>query len=351
MATVTGYKFSGCTVWRVICWLLVAPAAIWAVIRLFGLERGPLGHTPAIQLLAFTPYVAAWSVLPLAVSLALRQWTAAGVALVVVALLAWAVVPRWVNTAATPAGASNASDHPSVRILTSNMLVGKADPATLLGLVRDHRVDVLALQEYTSEAQEALEQAGIGGLLPYRETYPDEGGGGSALYARFPLHDGGVRKNGGGFLQAYALMTVPGAAPLLVESAHPSAPYRLGDQLSIWWSDLAEEPTALAGPDGMTDLADTGPAAPLRILAGDFNATLDHAALRRLIGSGYRDAAEAMGSGLIGTWGPYKGHPIPPVTLDHVLVDKRIGVRAVSVHRVPGSDHRAVFADLAVPPA
>jgi endonuclease/exonuclease/phosphatase (EEP) superfamily protein YafD len=339
-------------VWRVICWLLVAPAAIWAVVRLFGFERGPLAHTPAIQLLAFTPYVAAWSVLPLSLCLALRQWPAAGVALAAVAMLAWAVAPRWVGAGTAASASSSTGDRPSVRILTSNMLLGKADPATLLGLIRDHRVDVLALQEYTPEAEDALEQAGIGDLLPYRETHPDEAGSGSALYARFPLRDGGVRKNGGGFLQAYALMTVPGAVPLLVESAHPCAPYRMGEQLHIWWSDLAEQPTAhagMAGPEAMTGLP--GSAVPLRILAGDFNSTLDHAALRQLIGGGYRDAAEAVGAGLIGTWGPYDGKPIPPVTLDHVLVDRQIGVRAVSVHRIPGSDHRAVFAELAIPPA
>jgi endonuclease/exonuclease/phosphatase family metal-dependent hydrolase len=85
------------------------------------------------------------------------------------------------------------------------------------------------------------------------------------------------------------------------------------------------------------------------VLAGDFNATLDHSGLRRLIRTGYRDAAATVGAGLAGTWGPYDGDPIPPVTIDHVLVDRRVRVRSVSVHRVPGSDHRAVLAELALP--
>ncbi len=87
----------------------------------------------------------------------------------------------------------------------------------------------------------------------------------------------------------------------------------------------------------------------MRVLAGDFNSTLDHSALRQLIGRGYRDAAATVGKGLIGTWGPYHGSQIPPVAIDHVLVDRSIGVRGVSVHRIPGSDHRAVFAEL-IPP-
>jgi endonuclease/exonuclease/phosphatase (EEP) superfamily protein YafD len=87
----------------------------------------------------------------------------------------------------------------------------------------------------------------------------------------------------------------------------------------------------------------------VRVLAGDFNATLDHALLRRLLDTGYRDAAATVGAGLVGTWGPYDGDPIPPVVIDHVLADRRVGVVAVSVHRVPGSDHRAVLASLTPP--
>ena len=40
---------------------------------------------------------------------------------------------------------------------------------------------------------------------------------------------------------------------------------------------------------------------------------------------------------------------MPPVTLDHVLVDRRIGVRDVHVRAVSGSDHRAVLATVTLP--
>ena len=83
----------------------------------------------------------------------------------------------------------------------------------------------------------------------------------------------------------------------------------------------------------------------MRILAGDFNASLDHAAMRRLLDRGYKDAAAQVGAGLIPTWPANKRIP-PIITIDHVLVDHRVGVKAVSVHDVPGTDHRAVFAEL-----
>ncbi len=46
------------------------------------------------------------------------------------------------------------------------------------------------------------------------------------------------------------------------------------------------------------------PGADPVILAGDFNATLDHAAFRRLLDLGYADAASQVGNGLAATWGP-----------------------------------------------
>jgi endonuclease/exonuclease/phosphatase family metal-dependent hydrolase len=49
------------------------------------------------------------------------------------------------------------------------------------------------------------------------------------------------------------------------------------------------------------------------------------------------------------TW-PFTGYGrIPRVTLDHVLADRRIRVRAVAAHRIPGSDHRALYAELILP--
>ena len=119
-----------------------------------------------------------------------------------------------------------------------------------------------------------------------------------------------------------------------IESAHPCAPYAPGMD-RIWRADMALEPRAT--PEGA-----------LRVLLGDFNATLDHALLRSLIATGYRDAAATVGKGLTPTW-PTTDQLIPGVTLDHVLADQRIGVEQVSIHDVLGSDHRAVFAELTLP--
>ncbi|MFI7546268.1 endonuclease/exonuclease/phosphatase family protein [Actinoplanes sp. NPDC049599] len=314
-------------VWHVLLCLLVLPGTAWVLVRLGGWERGAL-----VQLFAFTPYVAAWSVLPVLAALATRRWLAATVAAVTLALFAAAVLPRaFADADRGPQGGV------ALHVMTSNMLFGNADAGSIVELVRRHDVAVLAVQEFSPNAQRSLAAAGLGELLPYSSLGPEYGASGSALYSRFPITDPGVRRNSSGFNQAYGTVQPPGAQAVTVESAHPLAPYSL-EVLGDWRDDLAAEPRT--DPDG-----------PPRILLGDFNSTLDHGPLRDLVKGGYRDAADAAGQGLIGTWGPYDGDPIPPVTIDHVLADRRLGVGAVSVHDIPQSDHRAIVATLRVPAA
>ncbi|MCY1140388.1 endonuclease/exonuclease/phosphatase family protein [Actinoplanes sp. Pm04-4] len=311
----------------VLFWLFILPFLVWAVIRLGGWERGPL-----VQLLAFTPYVAAAAWVPAIVALATRRWTVAAAAVVVAIMLAAAVLPR-----AIPNRDQGLKLGVQLNVMTSNMLFGGADAATIVKLVSERDIDVLAVQEFTTEGKEALAAAGLGAILPYSSLADEPQADGSGLYSRYPITSPGAQRNGGGFMQAYATVQAPEAGPVIVESAHPLAPYARS-ALGQWREDLLAEPHA--------DQSQIP-----RILLGDFNATLDHAPLRELISRGYRDAADATGKGLIGTWGPYDGDPIPPVTIDHVLVDQRIGVREVSVHPIPKSDHRAIIAVLTVPSA
>lgn len=311
--------------------LFVAPFTAWAVVRLAGLERG----WPLVPLLAFTPYAGAASVLPLVTAVALGRWPVAVVAALTTLAFAGCVLPR--VTGRLPRATRRAdpgSGGARLRVLTNNLLSGTADPDEVLDLVRRHRVDLLALQEYTPAAEKALRLAGLAESLPYQVTHPLDKPGGSALYSRFPLTDRGYRALPQEFGQSRATVRVPGAGEVLVESVHPASPSTPG-WLDPWRTGLGAQPPAMR--DG-----------PVRILLGDFNATLDHAPLRRLLRTGYRSAAGSAGAGLVGTW-PYDGTRLPRVMIDHVLVDRRVTVHAVSVHRVTGTDHRAVFAELSLP--
>nr|WP_239132062.1 endonuclease/exonuclease/phosphatase family protein [Actinoplanes durhamensis] len=305
--------------------LLVLPGLAWAVIRVLGWERGPL-----VQLFAFTPYAAAWTLIPMVIALLTRKWLVAAAALLAAALMAVCVLPR-----ALPDTDRGPATGVRLTVMTANVYFGRADPAALVKLVQDNDVAILALQEFTPDTKWGLLDAGLDKLLPYHSLADIYGTTGSGLYSRFPITDPGSIFGKGGNFQAYATIQPPGAKALNVESAHPIAPYAVS-VLGDWRTDLADEPTP--DPNGNPG-----------ILLGDFNSTLDHAPVRKLIREGYRDAADTLGKGLIPTWGPYGGEHLPPVTLDHVLADTRIGVRELSVHNVPGSDHRAVIAALTVP--
>jgi endonuclease/exonuclease/phosphatase (EEP) superfamily protein YafD len=83
------------------------------------------------------------------------------------------------------------------------------------------------------------------------------------------------------------------------------------------------------------------------VLAGDFNASVDHPGMRELLAGGLRDAHEAAGAGRPPTW-PH-GRWVPAfVQLDHVLV-RGVDVDSADETRIPGTDHDAVVVDLVVP--
>jgi len=90
-----------------------------------------------------------------------------------------------------------------------------------------------------------------------------------------------------------------------------------------------------------------------RLLMGDFNATYDHAEFRNLLRAGEEglvDVAAASGSRLLPTW-PMDGTRLPGIAIDHVVTSPRVGSHGYQVHRVPGTDHAAIFATVAVPAA
>jgi endonuclease/exonuclease/phosphatase (EEP) superfamily protein YafD len=313
-------------VWTVLIWLSLVPAAIWLLARTSGWQAGLW-----VQFLAFTPYVAAATLIPAIVALITRRWVTAAVGVLIAFGFGAAVVPRLITD-----GDRGPSTGVELRVMTSNVLFGGADAFEIVRLVRENRVDVLALQEFTEGSQAALKAAGLEAILPFQQLAPEPGASGSGLYSRYDFAEQAAKRNDGGFQQAHASVQVPGAGTIYVESVHPLAPSH-PDTISGWSADLRDLVPAEGGLP--------------KILAGDFNATLDHKQLRDVIATGYRDAADAVGKGWIATWGPYDSDPIPPVTIDHVLVDERIGVKDVQVHDVRDSDHRAVIAWVTVPAA
>ncbi|WP_229686136.1 endonuclease/exonuclease/phosphatase family protein [Longimycelium tulufanense] len=301
--------------------VLVALFLVAAAVRLLGLDA----NRYTVALIALTPYVLAVGFVLAVFSLLARRWIIGLLALVLVVILGADVAGR-VLPDSRPFQRG-----PQVRVLSAN-LSGHGNARAVVDWVRRGRVDVLSLQGLTPEAVAALDAAGLRTELPYREFEPTAEGTGSGLAARFPLRRralaGPSRHE-----QPSAWVDVPGSRGLEVVVVH------------------AARPLSPAGPDQWRRELAGLPAAPgegpPRILAGTFNATLDHAPLRALVNQGYRDAAAEVGRGLVPTWPADR--LVPLVALDHVLVDRRCAVDDLVVLDVSGSAHRAVLTTITMP--
>jgi endonuclease/exonuclease/phosphatase family metal-dependent hydrolase len=303
--------------------VLLLPWLAWAVVRAGGLEGG----SAMVPAMAFTPYLAATAWVPVVVALALRRWAVAVVGAVAFAVLVSAVLPR---TLAGPR--PDIVGGVPLRLMTANLFEGRGDARTVVDLVRRERVDVLALEELPAEEVRRLDAAGLRRLLPYRDVDARPGAAGTGLFSRLPLRrltpPPALTYNGA----PRVLVQPAGASPVDVQAVHPPPPLQWR---AIWRQMLAAIPPA-------------GDGAALRVVLGDFNATLDHHDLLRVLDRGYVDAGDATGEGLRTTWPA--GRRLPPeLTIDHVLADRRIAARTLSVHLVPHSDHRAVVAQLELP--
>jgi endonuclease/exonuclease/phosphatase (EEP) superfamily protein YafD len=313
--------------WRTaLAWTFVGAWGAWAAGRLAGVDRLPVIDFPVTPVLSVTPYAAAAVPIPLLCAAVLRRPRALIAGGLVAAAFAAAVLPRAIGSGGP------AASGPTLRVLTANLMFSRGDPRRIVELVRRNHADVLSVQELNEDGVEALDQAGLGGELPYHVLDPRWGAAGTGLYSRYPLRVT-PPVPGAAMAMPQAELTLPGGTRVELTAVHPPPPFSRPN-VRAWTHDLGALPAANAH-------------GPVRVLAGDFNATLDHARLRAVLGRGYADAADRAGKGLVLTWGISMFGP--PLTLDHVLVDKRVAVRRVDIYDLPGSDHRALFAELRLP--
>src|SRR5690349_19262983 len=278
-------------------WIALAfalPWVGWALLRVVGVEL----PYPLVAVIAFTPYAALTSPLPVLLALILRRKGVAILAAVAALCLGAAMVPRAV------AGPRPEAEGPKLVVMTSNLWLGRANVPAVLRIAREHDVDVLSVQELRPKLLPRFETD----QLPHRILLPDNGAAGAGLLSRYPL------ASAGGELQPEAVFELEGAPPVRIKAVHPRPPV-----------------TREAAPDERRDV---------QLLAGDFNATLDHAEFRSLLDRGWTDAADAAGEGWTPTWpAGTKSDRALPLTIDHILVDRRVRVEQVTVVDVPRSDH------------
>ena len=305
-------------------WAAVIPILIWTAIRHFGLEGG----YPLVAMMAFTPYVAIAALLVTGVSLALRNWAAATLAGLAMLCLGAAVLPRAFGSETV-----DAAGHETLSVLSTNIHHGTADPDAVLALVDRYHPDLLSVQELTPTFAAKLRRAGIASRLPESMLLVHRNASGAGLYSRLPLTPL-PHQTRFFFRMPRAALAMPDGRRLRVVGVHPYPP--LSAHSGTWEASLQSLPSAGRGTPW--------------VLAGDFNGTLDQAEFRAVVDRGYDDAGAIAGRGLEPTF-PTMGHRLlpPTIAIDHVLADRRLGIASYGVDELPGSDHRAIHAEIVLP--
>jgi endonuclease/exonuclease/phosphatase family metal-dependent hydrolase len=311
-----------------VTFLLVILALVflaYGVVRVLSLE--PLTDSAfLIGAMALSPYVAGGCLLLTVVTFFLRRRLLALCVLIVALALSALLGPRFLSEAQPEASGAR------LRIMAVNLYVGRADARTIVDIVRRQQVDVLTLPELTPAEVSALDSAGLRELLPYRVFDEQAGGSGSGVAAKVPLRKV-ILMPDTTLSQPSVVVDLPGRDDVELTAVHIQPP--LSDPtVRTWRTELAGLPRTTS--DGR-----------IRILAGDFNATLDHTAFRNLLDRDYSDAAEETGKGLESTWSSWPTGP--PLTIDHILVDSSCAVGSYAVFDMPGSDHNAIVAEVILP--
>ena len=311
----------------ILAWVAASGLASLVLVRVLGVERGTalalaLGALPITLLPSYAVF---------ALGLAWRQrlLSAAGAALVLAHLL---VIAPALGAQDLPVGAREA---PRLRVVTANLYVLNPTFTEAGRALRELRPDVLVVPELSAEGLAGLREAGLLAELPHSVVLLEDSREAVGLFSRFPLRDTTTRFAGARELPR-ATVEVDGV-PVRLLAVHTFPP--LSVYQSLWRASLRDLAQEVAG----TEL----PA----VVIGDLNADRDHAAFRRLLDAGLRDAHDERGRGLARTWPA--GFPL--LHLDHVLVRDgaaaRLAVLEIREAEVPGSDHLAVVADLAVLPS
>ena len=303
-------------------WVLALVFVAYAVVRVLSLETTAF----LVGAMAVTPYVAAAGLLITLITFGVGRRLLAVVLLVVTLSLGALMTPRILSEEQPQAE----GDH--VRIMTANLRLGHGDARTIVDLVRAQQVDVLALPELTPDAVSALDRAGLADALPYRVFDARPGGDGSGIAAKVPLRQI-ILIESSILSQPSVVVDRPGNDDFEVTAVHIQPPLEAED-VNTWRRELAQLPQAT-------------PRERVRVLAGDFNASLDHAAFRAIVDRGYSDAGEETGEGMTATWADW---PLgPPLTIDHILADVRCAISSYAVFDLPGSDHNAIMAEIVLP--
>lgn len=226
-----------------------------------------------------------------------------------------------------------------VTVATANVLFTNTEYGAFEDWLAASAPDVLAVQEITREWRARLSE--LAAFYPHRLVWPDSEreaaplGFGIGLYSRLPITRSAVHALADGALPLLEIEVPTAGGPLRIFTMHPPAPQDQG----LW---AIKDAFLERVPGGL-------PRAPNVVLLADLNTSGGSPRFADLLAAtGLADSRRGFG------WLPSWRTDVLVhglwVDLDHVLVGSGVTVLARGVRTIPGSDHRAATATLALRP-
>ncbi|MDH3293770.1 MAG: endonuclease/exonuclease/phosphatase family protein [Acidimicrobiia bacterium] len=214
----------------------------------------------------------------------------------------------------------------AITIMTANVQVEGGDPVGIADQVSALNPDVLFLQESSRGFLEVLGRQPELEPWAYRSNQEPGASAGVTVWSKWPMSDMrfatlDMERS----LEATVALPDGNIGVVAVHTISPTDRRGVGrwnEQLTALARHRFDRPT---------------------IMAGDFNATEDHAPFRNLLNQGWTDSHDDKGCGLDQTW-PTTTMPFPVMRLDHILVSDDFDVLSNEIVKIEGSDHLAVVA-------
>lgn len=283
------------------------------------------GPTPIAQVLAFLPWFLVPGWLALLYAVLTRRGVLAVWSIAVLMATVGFTLPQGPNA---PDGAAERTGKAHFRVLTANLRLGGATGA-LVKTLRRERPEIVSVQECDSTCAEALRSPSMRKAYPYRHIMEAESAAGSALLSVYPLEDESSLQ--GQMAMPRAVADIAGTR-VAVQVAHPVPP--MPEALGAWREEL-NRLRAYGASRGDTPT----------VIAGDFNASQDHAAFRAVLETGMNDASRLTGQSRTPTW-PDTAALAMGAQIDHVLLSEPMTAVGAEFLELAGSDHLAVLADV-----
>lgn len=220
-----------------------------------------------------------------------------------------------------------AATGPTVKVLLFNIYYYNKRLAEAANAIRELNPDIVVLHEVVPRVRPELDA--IADAFPYRVESWLERPADALILSRFPLQDVAAELPAPNHRRPLGVAKVTvGDRTLTLLAAHLSLPPLLegrGSQMAEM-REIAETVNGLTGP---------------RLLVGDFNA----ATWGAVITHARTFAALEVLTGPSGTWPTFLPRDMG-IPIDHMLASQEITFVSRTLITIPGSDHRAVLAEI-----